>query len=80
MPRFHFNVDGAAGTDVELPSIASAKCEAVRYVGQLICDSADTFWDAHEFQMTVIDESGMALFSLHLIGTEAPVIQGQLIS
>lgn len=73
MPRYFFHVEGHPDDlGMELPTIARAKCEAVRYAGQLICDQAEDFWDAREFTLTVSDESGLTLFSLVLVGTEAP--------
>lgn len=76
MPRYTFDVEGGPSATVELPSLADAKCEAVRYAGRLMCDSADSFWDARDFQMIVSNDEGLALFSLHMIGTDAPSILG----
>ena len=76
MPRFFFHVEDRPDDEgTELPSVAAAKCEAVRYAGKLICDEADTFWDSAEFGMVVTDEKGLILFSLTLSGTEAPAIR-----
>ena len=81
MARYYFNVDD--GSDLpdtlgmELSSLAAAKCEALRYASRLICDEAQRFWDAGELQMTVADEKGLTLFSIHLSLTavEAPSIR-----
>ncbi|MGZ2412868.1 uncharacterized protein DUF6894 [Sphingomonas sp. F9_3S_D5_B_2] len=79
MPRYHFNVDDDQShrneEGVELPSLAEAKCQAVRYAGNLICDRSGDFWDRGEFAMTVTDENGLMLFSLQFIGTDAPAIR-----
>jgi hypothetical protein len=79
MPRYFFHVeDGADITDdvgMELAGVAEAKCEAMRYAGRLICDGAGGFWDAGDWSMTVSDETGLTLFTLHLSGIEAPAIQ-----
>lgn len=42
---FHTNNPLVSGDveGVEFESIAAAKCEAVRFAGQLMCDSADHF-------------------------------------
>ena len=41
MPRFFFHVEDRPDDEgTELPSVAAAKCEAVRYAGKLICDEA----------------------------------------
>ena len=79
MPRFYFHIeDGTSIADdvgMELPDVAEAKCEAVRYAGRLICDHAGEFWDAGQWNMTVSDERGLTLFALHLSGTEAAAIR-----
>lgn len=75
MHRYFFHVEGQPDDlGMELPTIAAAKCEAVRYAGTLICEEAERFWDAAEFNMTVADENGLTLFTLTLIGTEAPTM------
>ena len=76
MLTFIFRIDGRPDEqEVHLPDIATAKCEAVRYAGQLICDEAEQFWDAAEFSMTVMDERRLVLFSLTMLGQEAPAIR-----
>ena len=77
MPRFYFHVTGHAPDDegLELESLAVAKCEAVETTGRIICDTASTFWDTKELQMTVMNASGLILFVLNFIGTEAPIAQ-----
>lgn len=76
MPRFIFNVEGRAeGEAVDLPSIAAAKCEALRYASKVVCDEVERFWDCGQFGMTVTDEEGLTLFSLFLTGVEAPAIR-----
>ena len=75
MPIYHFNVedgqipipcDGA-----ELKNLAAAKCEAVRMMGQLVCDADETFWDHAGWRMVVSDKTGLTLFELFIVGTEA---------
>jgi len=76
MPHFFFQVDGLPDDlRMDLPDTATAKCEAVRYAGRLICEEADRFWDKADFTMTVTDEAGLVLFSLILSGVDAPVIR-----
>jgi len=54
-----------------------SNCLAVRYATKLICDEAQGFWDAGEFQMAIADEKGLTLFSiaLTLTAVDAPSIQ-----
>ena len=79
MPKFYFNVEDGSGIvddhGMDLPDIAEAKCEAVRYAGRLICDHAGNFWNSGDWSMTVTDENGLALFVLQLVGTESPAIR-----
>jgi len=77
MPTFYFSVCGERDDHgYELPSLAAAKCEAVRYAGKLICDSADRFWDSADLTMEVSDETELVLFRLSFCGVDAPVIGG----
>jgi hypothetical protein len=76
MEKYHFDIDdGELSSDAEgtdLKDLASAKCEAVRMAGQVICDAAASFWDRAEWKMTVRTGDGLVLFQLHILGTEAP--------
>jgi hypothetical protein len=81
MPRYYFHIQDTSeivdDLGMELSGIAAAKCEALRYASRLICDEAQEFWDAGEFQMTVADEKGLTLFSINLTLTavDAPSIR-----
>jgi hypothetical protein len=76
MPRYFFHIeDGKTAQDeegVELESLASAKCEAVKLAGQSIADSARHFWGTDGWRLTALDEDGLILFSLHFAGVDAP--------
>lgn len=75
MPQYHFNVAGDPSSDTEgteLKDVAEAKCEAVKLAGRLICEQPGDFWGGHDWKLTVSDDSGMILFSLHVIGVDAP--------
>ena len=74
--RYFFHFQHSTDTEgAELERLAEAKCEAVRRAGKLICDSAERFWDAGEFSMSVTDDAGLVLFTLTLWAAEAPAIQ-----
>lgn len=76
MPRFHFNTQGQRDEDGQiLPSLEVAKCEAIKLAGRIICENAERFWAEEEWVMTVTDETGLSLFQLQIIATEAPVIR-----
>ena len=75
MSRFVLHVDGGPDQPIDASTVAEAKCQAVRFAGELICDSADRFWDTADFRMTVSDGNGLVLFTLQFVGTEAPAIR-----
>lgn len=75
MQKFVLHLEGAPATELELSSIAEAKCAAARYAGTLLCDPASPFCDGRDFSITVADGDGLTLFTLQIIGTDAPVIQ-----
>ena len=81
MPRFYFhsnhpderNVQDDEG--MEFASVDDAKCQAVAYAGRLLCDAAEHFWDSGDFELTVTDDQGLILFTMRVVGTEAPAIR-----
>jgi hypothetical protein len=77
VPNYFFHTNSPASTShaVEFKDLRIAKCEAVRFAGQLLCDAAETFWDDADFELTVTDERGLILFTMRLFGTEAPAIR-----
>lgn len=76
MPRFHFRLAYAKDeTGMDLADLTEAKCEALRYAMRLLCEAPNAFCDSPEFTMTVTDENGLVLFTLALVGTDAPVIR-----
>ena len=44
----------------------------MRFAGRAICDKAGAFRDQGEWKLTVADAKGLTLFSLTLVGIEAP--------
>lgn len=81
MPRFYFHTDDQRDSEgAELADVGVAKCEAMKLAGQIICEEADSFWDKSQWTMTVADESGLTLFQLHIVGTEAAAIRGSSFS
>ena len=84
MPRFFFHTNHPSEQNVQddvgrdFPSIHAAKCEAVCYAGRLLCDSGEHFWDKGDFDLTVTDEKGLILFTMRVVGTEAPAIRAMV--
>jgi len=83
MPRFHFNVqDGASSPDEEgtdLPDLEAARMSATALAGELLKDNARAFWQCPEWQLTVTDDRGLALFTVHVLASDAPVLQVEII-
>ena len=78
MPHFVLNVEGDPNpVGIDLPSLAAAKCEALRHASKTVCDDPKQFWSTREFQMTVTDGRGLALFALTISGIEAPAIRAE---
>lgn len=76
VPRYFFNVnDQLDDIGREFPALAQAKCEAVRFAGQMICDAAGNFWDSADLELIVTNEKGLMLFTLRFFGTEAPAVR-----
>ncbi len=81
MPRFYIHTnspnDGAMSDDdgMEFDSVHEAKCQAVAYAGQLLCDVGAKFWDSADFELTATDENGLILFTMRVIGTQAPMVR-----
>jgi D-lyxose ketol-isomerase len=74
--RYFFNInDNLDNEGLEFASLAEAKCEAVRFAGQMICDFASEFWDVGDLALTVTDANGLILFTMRFVGTEAPAIR-----
>lgn len=75
MPRYHFDVhDGTDLPDhhgIELPDLAAARREAVRYAAALLGELGDGFWDGGDWQMVVKDARGLVLFTLHFMAINA---------
>ncbi|WP_458094246.1 DUF6894 family protein [Roseomonas sp. WA12] len=77
MPRYFFHVhDVQSSPDTEgidLPSVTAAQVEAVRFSGEVLRGSAETFWNAGQWTLEVTDSAGLTLFILQVLATEAPV-------
>ncbi len=79
MPRYYFHVtDGEYAADdrgEDLSNVTAAKCHAVKYAGELICEAHERFWDRGDWNMTVTNDAQLTLFTLTLVGFEAPAIK-----
>lgn len=81
MPRFFIHTNNPLERSVqddeglEFASIHEAKCEAVKFAGQLLADAAAKFWDTADFELTGTDDNGLILFTMRVVGTEAPAVR-----
>ena len=78
MSRYYFHVrDGESFIDLqgtELPDLAAARREAVRFASSLLADKPDKFWDSSEWTLRVADQTDLTLFELTFFATESPAI------
>ena len=79
MPRYFFNLsDGHSPADlegVEFPDPEAARRAATRYLGQSLADHPDEYWRRGDWELIVTDASGLTLYRLQVVATEAPSIQ-----
>jgi hypothetical protein len=81
MPRYFFHTNHPAERVVQddegmiFANVERAKGEAVAYAGRLLCDAAENFWDDADFELTVTDGRGLILFTLRVVGTQAPAVR-----
>ena len=78
MPRYHFNIyDGITSIDrdgTELPDVQSARREAMILAGAVIEDSAKISKLGEEWRMEVTDDTGLLLFRLDFMVSQAPAV------
>ena len=73
---FRFQIEGEPSAEEwNFPTVAAAKCAALKYASEVVCDETQKFWDSGSFQLTVSDEKGLALFALMISGIESPSIR-----
>ena len=75
MPRYYFHVsDGQRFDDLqgtELPDLACARKEALRFASGLLTDAKPNFWTGEEWTMRVTDDANLTLFTLMFVATTA---------
>lgn len=55
-----------------LPTLAAARCFALRYAAQLLCEQGEVFWGGEEWVMTVTDANRLTMFTIMICATAAP--------
>lgn len=56
----------------KLPSLAAARCFALKYAALLLCEQGEEFWADTEWVMTVTDADRLTLFTILICATAAP--------
>ncbi|RYE96466.1 MAG: hypothetical protein EOO77_40910 [Oxalobacteraceae bacterium] len=73
MPRYHFHVsdarDGRDTDGTELDGDNEARAMTLRYSGEIIASSTETFWHHDRWSMRVTDASNVTLFELQFAAT-----------
>lgn len=76
MPKFFFHTaDGKRDRDrhgLDLPDMATARVEGIRYAGAVIADQPKLLWDGHDFRVEVTDADGSLLFTIITLAVDAP--------
>ena len=79
MAYYLFHCEGgferAAGPfEVELHDIHEARSEAIQFIGDKLKMWPDNFWRSGDATLTVSDENGLVLFTIHVAAMDAPVL------
>lgn len=76
MPRYFFaTADGTREPDdvgTELPNLATARVEAIKYAGEVLSDHPEIIWDGEDFRVEVSDEDGLMLFTVITMAMSSP--------
>ncbi len=79
MPKYFFNVhDGRSDLDqngVELPDLAAAKIEGIRFAGVLIHENAACIATNWQWRIEVADETGLVLLRMDFSYVQSPALQ-----
>ncbi len=74
MAKYFFNtIDGGwVGDDegLDLPNVAVARTEAIRFAGMLLNDNPDLLWDGRDFRVEVTDESQRVLVTVIMLAVD----------
>lgn len=73
--RYFFNLAGAVYDPdvegIELPDIATARLEAVKYSAGELLDRPEVVWKGEEFRVEVTDDHQIVLFTVLTLGVDA---------
>lgn len=74
MATFFFHTRDGITCESQHDSLQDAKREAARYLGRLIYDHPEKLWEAGDSSLAVSDERGLILFTIEVLGLDAPAI------
>jgi hypothetical protein len=78
--RFHFRFEESNSSPEEqrldLLDVDAAKCRALQFMSDILCDRPRKFWESETCRVTVSDRDGLILFSLDMVATLAPAFTG----
>ena len=76
MPLYFFHLDDGAHCQerlgVELPDLRCARKEAALLAGELLRDRPEAFWRSPAWTTTVMDATGLKLFTIAVEGRREP--------
>ena len=79
--RCFFNLAGAVyDSDVEGYEVATldeARVLAAKHVAEVIRDRPDVVWAGEEIRLEVTDERQLVLFTIIVVGVDAPAVDSQ---
>lgn len=79
--RYFFNLAGAVydpdNHGYELPSLGDARVMAAKHAGEVLRDRPGIVWQGEELRIEVTDDRGLVLFTLIVLGVDAPSSRGR---
>ena len=79
MPRYFFNHagDGYPPDDegLDLPDLGAARIEATCFAAERLRDRPQYAWDDMDFRIEVTDGDGLLLFTILVLGIDAPAVR-----
>ena len=78
---YFFNLAGAVYDPdvdgIELPTIGAARLEAAKHAGELLRDRPGLVWGGEELRVEVTDSNQLVLFTVIVLGVDAPSSRGR---
>ena len=64
---------------VELATLNDARCYAVKMMAEVLCTAPERYWEAEMYRITAADDSGLTLFTVEIVSTDAAAVSGRRI-